>query len=85
MSDKEKGIWNGGDTFNTKYDKMIRESEDYFDEIDSETDMRESLKKRQKVMDETRIERKPMHELYNDIDYEEKTPVSGMGGVKRTK
>ena len=35
MSDKEKGIWNGGDTFGTKYDKMIRESEDYYDEIDS--------------------------------------------------
>ena len=85
MSDKEKGIWNGGDTFGTKYDKMIRESEDYYDEIDSETDMRESLKKRQKVMDKTRIERKPMHELYNDIDYEEKTPVSCMGGVKRIK
>ena len=81
MSDKEKGIWNGGDTFGTKYDKMIRESEDYYDEIDSEADMRESLKKRQKVMDETRIERKPMHELYNNIDYEKKTPISGMGGV----
>ena len=34
-------------------------------------------------MDKTRIKR-PMHELYNDIDYEEKH-VSGMGGVKRTK
>ena len=45
MSEENKGIWNGGDTFNTKYDKMIRESEDYYDEIDSETDMRESLKK----------------------------------------
>ena len=83
MSDKEKGIWNGGKTNN--YNEMIRESEDYYDTIDSEVEFREDLKKRQKIMDETRIERKPMHELYNDIDYEEKTPVSGMGGVKRIK
>ena len=94
MSEENKGIWNGGDTFNTKYDKMIRESEDYYDEIDSETDMRESLKKRQKVMDETRIERKPMHELYKGINKQinnfeewskERTPWSKMGGVQRKK
>ncbi len=83
MSDKEKGIWNGGKTNN--YNEMIRESEDYYDTIDSEVEFREDLKERQKIMDKTRIERKPMHELYNDIDYEEKTPVSGMGGVKRVK
>ena len=83
MSDKEKGIWNGGKTNN--YNEMIRESEDYYDTIDSEVEFREDLKERQKIMDKTRIERKPMHELYNDIDYEEKTPVSGMGGVKRIK
>ena len=83
MSDNEKGIWNGGKTNN--YNEMIRESEDYYDTIDSEVEFREDLKERQKIMDETRIERKPMHELYNDIDYEEKTPVSGMGGVKRVK
>ena len=83
MSDNEKGIWNGGKTNN--YNEMIRESEDYYDTIDSEVEFREDLKERQKIMDKTRIERKPMHELYNDIDYEEKTPVSGMGGVKRIK
>ena len=83
MSDDEKGIWNGGKTNN--YNEMIRESEDYYDTIDSEVEFREDLKERQKIMDKTRIERKPMHELYNDIDYEEKTPVSGMGGVKRVK
>ena len=32
MSDSEKGIWNGGKTFT----KLIRESEDYYDTIDSE-------------------------------------------------
>ena len=83
MSDNEKGIWNGGKTNN--YNEMIRESEDYYDTIDSEVEFREDLKERQKIMDKTRIERKPMHELYNDIDYEKKTPISGMGGVKRIK
>jgi hypothetical protein len=83
MSDNEKGIWNGGKTNN--YNEMIRESEDYYDTIDSEVEFREDLKERQKIMDKTRIEKKPMNELYNDIDYEEKTPVSGMGGVKRVK
>jgi len=76
MSDD--GIWNGGKT--NKYNEMIRESEDYYDEIDSETTFREDLVERQKIMDKTRIKR-PMHELYTDIDYEEKTPISGMGGV----
>ena len=81
-------MWNGGETFGNKdnhYNRMWRESEDYHDELDSESTTRESLVKRQKIMDKTRIKRKPMHELYNDIDYEEKTPVSGMGGVKRIK
>ena len=78
MTDEKKGIWNGGKT--NKYNEMIRESEDYYDEIDCETTFREDLVKRQKIMDKTRIKR-PMHELYTDIDYEEKTPISGMGGV----
>ena len=81
MSEK-KTMWNGGET--NKYNEMIRESEDYYDTIDSEIEFREDLKERQKIMDKTRIKR-PMHELYNDIDYEEKTPISGMGGVKRIK
>ena len=78
MTDEKKGIWNGGKT--NKYNEMIRESEDYYDEIDSETTFREDLVERQKIMDKTRLKR-PMHELYTDIDYEEKTPISGMGGV----
>ena len=82
MSEKVKGVWNGGET--NKYSEMIRESEDYYDTIDSELDDRDDLKRRQKIMDETRIKR-PMHELYTDIDYTEKTPISGMGGVKRRK
>ena len=82
MTEKKK-MWNGGKT--NEYNEMIRESEDYYDTIDSEVEFREDLKERQKIMDKTRIERKPMHELYNDIDYEKKTPISGMGGVKRIK
>ena len=39
----------------------------------------EDLKERQKIMDKTRI-KKPMHELYTNIDYSKKTKVSGMGG-----
>jgi len=79
MSEENKGIWNGGKT--NEYNGMIRDSEDYYDTIDSEVEFREDLKERQKVMDKTRIERKPLHELYTNIDYEEKTPITGMGGV----
>ena len=78
MTDEKKGIWNGGNT-NVSYDKMLRDSEDYYDTIDSEIEFREDLKERQKVMDKTRI-KKPMHELYTNINYNEKTKVSGMGG-----
>lgn len=45
MSDSEKGIWNGGNTFT----KLIRESEDYYDTIDSEIEDREDLKKHKEV------------------------------------
>ncbi len=76
MADK---IWNGGKT--NQYNEMIRDSEDYYDTIDSEVEFREDLKERQKIMDKTRIEKKPMHELYNNIDYSERTKISGMGGV----
>ena len=58
MSDSEKGIWNGGETFtNNKYEKFIRESEDYYDTIDSEKATRDDIKKHHKT-------RKPYHELY---------------------
>lgn len=45
MSDSEKGIWNGGKTFK----KIIRESEDYYDTIDSELEDREDIKKHKEV------------------------------------
>ena len=57
MSDSEKGIWNGGKTFENKYDKLIRESEDYYDIIDSEKETRDDIRKHHKT-------KKPYHELY---------------------
>ncbi len=54
MSDSEKGIWNGGNTFT----KLIRESEDYYDTIFSEREDREDIKNNKKRI------RKPYHELY---------------------
>ena len=90
---EKKTMWNGGKT--NEYNEMIRESEDYYDTIDSEIEFREDLVKREKLMREEAknqkiqskysLSKKPMHELYNDMDYEEKTPVSGMGGVQRKK
>ena len=77
-----------------KYLKMIRDSEDFYDTIDSEKETREDLVKRQEIMDKTRIETKPMHELYKGINKQinnfekwkdERTPWSNMAGPKRDK
>jgi|TARA_B100000073_G_scaffold173713_1_gene143729 hypothetical protein len=95
MTEKKK-MWNGGKTnITTKEAKIFRQMEDTYDTIDSEIEFREDLVKREKLMREEAknqkiqskysLSKKPMHELYNDIDYEEKTPVSGMGGVQRKK
>ncbi len=92
---KKDGIWNGGKTrINKEEARIFRQQEDYYDATDSEIEFREDLVKRQEIMDKTRIERKPMHELYKGINkqinnFEEwskkRTNISGMGGVKRTK
>jgi hypothetical protein len=85
MTDDKPTMWNGGTTNESKdkairdWNKMIRDSEDYFDTIDSEKEFREDLKERQKIMDKTRIKR-PIHELYTNIDYSERTKISDMGG-----
>ena len=95
MTEKKK-MWNGGKTnITTREAKIFRQMEDTYDTIDSEIEFREDLVKREKLMREEAknqkiqskysLSKKPMHELYNNIDYEEKTPVSGMGGVKRIK
>ena len=96
MTDEEKGIWNGGNTrINEKRElEILRNQEDYYDAMDSEVEFREDLVKRQEIMDKTRIERKPMHELYKGINKQinnfeewskERTKISGMGGVQRKK
>ena len=94
MTDEEKGIWNGGHTYTKKELEILRKQEDYYDATDSEVEFREDLVKRQEIMDKTRIEKKPMHELYKGINKQinnfeewskERTNISGMGGVKRTK
>jgi len=99
MANDKKGIWNGGVTKPNGYisreeAKIFRQQEDYYDITDSELEFREDLKERQKVMDKTRIEKKPMHELYKGINKQinnfekwskERTPWSNMAGPKRDK
>jgi len=96
MTDEEKGIWNGGNTrINEKKElEILRGQEDYYDAMDSEVENREDLVKRQEIMDKTRIERKPMHELYKGINKQinnfekwskERTPWSNMAGPNRDK
>ena len=78
MTEKKK-MWNGGKT-NITYD--IDDSEIVFREdlVKREKLMKEEAKN-QKIQSKYSLSKKPLHELYNDINYEEKTPVSGMGGV----
>ena len=95
-NDKKVNMWNGGKTnITTREAKIFRQMEDGYDLDDSEIEFRKELVERERLMKEESknqkiqskysLSKKPMHELYNDIDYEKKTPVSGMGGVKRTK
>ena len=82
MTDEKKGIWNGGTTnISKKEAKIFRQMEDHYDTMDSEIEMREDLKSRQEIMDKDEFNKKPLHELYTDIDYSEKTPITGMGGI----
>ena len=96
MTDEKEGIWNGGNTrINEKKElEILRGQEDYYDAMDSEVENREDLVKRQKIMDKTRIEKKPMHELYKGINKQinnfekwskERTPWSNMAGPNRDK
>ena len=86
------GIWNGGTTrINKEEARIFRQMEDSYDLDDSEVEFRQELVEREKLMKEEAknqkiqskysLSKKPLHELYTDIDYEEKTPISGMGGV----
>jgi len=68
-SDK-KGIWNGGQTNVSKYDRMIRASEDYYDEVDSETTFREELQEREKLMKEQE-QKNPIRSKFGDYNARE--------------
>jgi hypothetical protein len=94
MTDEKEGIWNGGNTYTKRELEVLRGQEDHYDAMDSEVENREDLVTRQKIMDKTRIERKPMHELYKGINKQinnfekwkdERTPWSNMAGPKRDK
>jgi len=94
MTDEKEGIWNGGNTYTRRELEVLRKQEDHYDAMDSEVENREDLVKRQEIMDKTRIERKPMHELYKGINKQinnfekwskERTPWSNMAGPKRDK
>jgi len=67
MSDEKQGIWNGGKTNITQYDKMIRESEDYYDEVDSETTFRTELQEREKLMKE-QDDKNPIRSKFGDYN-----------------
>ena len=95
MTEKKK-MRNGGKTnITTKDAKIFRQMEDGYDLDDSEIEFRKELvererlmreeSKNQKIQSKYSLSKKPMHELYNDIDNEEKTPVSGMRGVQRKR
>ena len=90
------GRTNGSKTNVTKEEaKIFRQMEDSYDLDDSEIEFRSELVEREKMMREEakhqKIESKyslsndfntkPLHELYTDIDYSEKTPITGIGGV----
>src|SRR5210317_1718459 len=95
MDDVKKGIWNGGVTkpngVTKEEARIFRQMEDSYDLDDSEIEFREELQERERLMKEEAknqkiqskytLSKKPLHELYTDIDYEEKTPVTGIGGV----
>ena len=92
MTDEKKGIWNGGKTnITTKEATIFRQMEDSYDLDDSEIEFREELQEREKLMREEQknqkieskytLSKKPLHELYTDIDYSEKTKITGIGGI----
>ena len=74
-NDEKNGIWQGGTTNITQYDKMIRDSEDYYDEVDSETQFRPELKEREKLMKEQE-EKNPIRSKFGD--YNRKNQINKM-------
>ncbi len=92
MGDDKTKCWNGGKTNITKEEaRIFRQMEDSYDLDDSEIEFRQELQERERLMKEEAknqqiqskytLSKKPLHELYTDIDYSEKTPITGIGGV----
>ena len=65
MSSQQDKIWNGGNT--NEYNRMIRDSEDYYDTIDSEIEFREDLVKREQMMKE-QDEKNPIKSKFGDYN-----------------
>ena len=105
MTDEKEGIWNGGKTrINKEEARIFRQQEDEYDIIFSEIKTREELVKREKMMKQDKnyekiqqnhkVSRKPMHELYKGINKQinnfekwknDKTPWLKMAGPNRDK
>jgi len=106
MTDEKEGIWNGGNTRinENKELEILRGQEDYYDAMDSEKETREELVKREKMMKQDKnyekiqqnhkVSRKPMHELSKGINKQinnfekwknDKTPWLKMAGPNRDK
>jgi len=68
VSDNDK-IWQGGNTnLSIKYDKMIRQSEDFIDELDCESYTRESLVKMREMKNKEGRVKKGRVERLEDSD-----------------
>ena len=79
-NDKKVNMWN-------QYNEMIRDSEDYYDTIDSEVEFREDLVEREKLMREEAKYQKiqSKYSLSNgerkiNKDMDKPTKITGMGG-----
>ena len=104
MTDEKEGIWNGGNTYTKRELEILRKQEDQYDTMFSERVTREELVKREKMMKQDKnyekiqqnhkVSRKPMHELYKGINKQinnfekwknDKTPWLKMAGPNRDK
>ena len=91
----DTGIWNGGVTkpngdISREEARIFRQMEDSYDLDDSEIEFRSELVERERLMKEEsknqqiqskyRLSKRPLHELNTEIDYDEKTNISLIGG-----
>ena len=90
MTDEKNGIWNGGKTNETKekaiqeWNRLLRQSEDFYDVVDSEREFRKDLVEREKMMKEQE-EKNPIRSKFGDYNRREQinknmdkpAPISG--------